>query len=652
MKRKTSTSLIGPTREGTRRDVVLLCVWQRVLLRRLGVASVLGLMLLAAPAVAQDVQIQIARGPHYVGEAFEVQVVASDFEEEPPPEISAGPLEGGRLRYVGVSPSTSTSISIINGKMSRVHEVTFVYRYELTGTREGRIKISPFTVAQANTSLSTRSFDVAVEGVPETNDVELVLELPKGPIFVGQKVPVAIEFRIDRQTQKDLISYQVDVPLFDSPTLRFLDEPPPRTDTQLEIQTEAGVLRLAAVSSETQIRGRPALVVRAERTMIAISPEEIRAEAPKVFISQGAGFRRDVFNQRRPTSTEKFMAVGRPVRLEVIEVPRTGRPASFAGAVGAGFSLEVDADRSVVQLGEPIMLSFHLRGNGDLSSASLPALGAEGLFDPTRFRLPQDSPAGLVDEDGKHFEVTLRVLDAGVREIPALAYSWFDAETRRFETTRSRPIALSVGAAEIIGADSVARRDGAISVAETEVKAADRPPELPGDGTERSTKLSLTGANLAVDRDLTRLLRDGHMQGQNLVVTLPLYTAGLAFLALAGVMARRRAADPRLRERTQALSQAERAITKAFGRSDGGGPAALGRALRELVAALPNEASAEFDQLIAECDTLRFAPTAARSESGIEAADGCPPIPPDLQERARRLIAERMNLDGDSLEDS
>jgi hypothetical protein len=147
-------------------------------LRRLGFASVLGLMLLAAPAVAQDVQIQIARGPYYVGEAFEVQVVASDFEEEPPPEISAGAIEGGRLRYVGVSPSTSTSISIINGKMSRVHEVTFVYRYELTGTREGRIQISPFTVSQTNTSISTRSFDVAIEGVPETNDVEVALELP------------------------------------------------------------------------------------------------------------------------------------------------------------------------------------------------------------------------------------------------------------------------------------------------------------------------------------------------------------------------------------------------------------------------------------------------------------------------------------------
>jgi len=600
------------------------------------------------PVVAQDVRIQVARGPYYVGESFEVQIIASDFEEEPAPEISAGPIEGGHLRLVGVSPSTSTSISFINGKLSRVHEVTFVYRYEVTGTQEGRLDISEFTVAQANTVRSTRSFSLDIGGVPETKNVEIALELPPGPIFVGQKVPVAIEFRIDRQTQPDLVSYQVHVPLFDFPGLRFLDDPPPRTDTRLEIQTAAGVLQLPAVSSERMIRGRPALVVRAERTMIALAAEEIRVEAPKVFISQGAGFRRDVFNQRRPTSTEKFMATGRPVRIEVAEVPRTGRPASFAGAVGSGFSLEVDADRSVVQLGEPILLSFHLRGNGDLSSASLPALDAEGLFDPARFRLPEDSPAGIVDEDGKHFDVTLRVLDAGVREIPALAYSWFDAETRRFETTRSEPIALSVGAAEIIGADAVARRDSGLSVQSVqngEAQSSDSSPQPPGEGRERSTKLSLTGADLAVDRDRTRLLRDERGQGQNLAVTLPLYATGVAFLSLAIVMARRRAMDPRLLERRAALTRAEQAMTRAFALSDGGGAAALGRALRELVAALPSEASTEFDSLIEACDTLRFAPTAEGQAGGSM-------VPADLQDRARRLIDDLKKRENDSEEDS
>ena len=121
----------GPTRRALRsgRAVRVACApWPALLLS-----------LLAAAATAQQVDVQVARGPYYVGEAFEVQVVAQHFEEEPEPEVDVGAVGGGRLRFVGVSPSTSTSISIVNGKMTRTREVKFVYRYAFTGTREGRV---------------------------------------------------------------------------------------------------------------------------------------------------------------------------------------------------------------------------------------------------------------------------------------------------------------------------------------------------------------------------------------------------------------------------------------------------------------------------------------------------------------------------------
>jgi len=86
-------------------------------------------------------------------------------------------------------------------------------------------------------------------------------------------------------------------------------------------------------------------------------------------------------------------------------------------------------------------------------------------------------------------------------------------------------------------------------------------------------------------------------------------------------------------------------MTRAFALSDGGGAAALGRALRELVAALPSEASTEFDSLIEACDTLRFAPTAEGQAGGSM-------VPADLQDRARRLIDDLKKRENDSEEDS
>ena len=167
---------------------------------------------------------------------------------------------------------------------------------------------------------------------------------------------------------------------------------------------------------------------------------------------EGTQWRRDFFGGRRATRARKWRALDRERTLAIEALPLEQAPPSFAGAVGSGFNLEVSADRSVVQVGEPITLSLVLRGEGNLETAALPPLDAEGLLPAAAFRVPEDELAGALEGGAKRFSAVVRVLDEHVREIPALAYSWFDPATGGFETTHSRPIALSVGRAEVIGA--------------------------------------------------------------------------------------------------------------------------------------------------------------------------------------------------------
>lgn len=520
----------------------------------------------ASVAAAQEVRVQVARGPYYLGQPFEVQVVASDFEEEPPPEVVVPEVEGGRLVYVGVSPSTSTSISVVNGRMTRTREVKFVFRYQLTPLRRGVIRVPEFEVSQGATRSRSRELQLEVAAVPRNDGIRIALEVPKGPIFVGQKVPIAIEFQIDEETRRDLVNYAIEVPLFNLPHLRFLDMPLANADTNLIVETDEGTLRLPSASVEKRVDGREVLIVRAERIMIALSDDPIQADASTVFVEQGTRYRRDLFNQRQVTASQKFMATDRPVEIEVADVPREDRPPSYAGAIGEGFTLEVVADRSVVQIGEPIQLTFHLRGNGDLTSARLPELDAEGLFDPNLFRLPEESPAGIVDEDGKHFEATLRVLDAEVREIPALDYSWFDADSRRFETTQSRPIALSVGAAEIIGADAVTRRAGSGAALAGSANGGTDPSSEAANAadSEKQSSLVQSGANLAVERDMAVLLAlRGSGSAISKGVVPALYGVGFAALLFAFWDRRRQNVDPALAARKRALAKAQSGIKAA-----------------------------------------------------------------------------------------
>ena len=420
-----------------------------------------------------------------------------------------------------------------------------------------------------------------------------------------------------------------------------MDEPVPGADAQLELETSQGTIALPAVAKEIRIGGRAVLEVRAKRTMIALSTGEIRASAPRAMMSRGRGFRKDLFNQRQATSAERLMAEGDPVRLEVIEVPRAGRPPSFAGAVGQGFTLEVSADRSVVQLGEPITLQFDLQGEGDLTTAGLPPFDAAGLFDPKQFRLPEEAPAGLVDESGKHFEASLRVLDAGVREIPAIAYSWFDAGTRTYQTTHSRPIALLVGAAQIIGADDVARRSGdASSGASSDASpgalfqgssaAAREGDSEPSVRPERSTSMAVSGANLAIEDDVEILLGEEGAAPTSQYWPVAFYALGFALLAFSVWQLRVQARDPKDTARSEAFSASAKGLLTARSANAREGASILGRVLRELVAALPEEADPEIDGLIAECDALRFSPDASGSVA-----------PASLMDRAATVLAVR-----------
>ena len=231
-------------------------------------------------------------------------------------------------------------------------------------------------------------------------------------------------------------------------------------------------------------------------------------------------------------------------------VPAAGRPESFAGAVGTGFSLDVAADRTVVQVGDPIALTLTLRGEG-LETASLPPLDAEGLLPAQRFRVPDANLPGELGEGAKRFTAVVRVRADDVTEIPALAYSWFDPNTGRYETTRSRPVALAVRSAQVIGAADV----------ESELPAESAPfqrqPAAAGPAP------ALTGADLAIERDPGLLLRDTRARSGGAWLSGGLYAGSLLLVALAWVERRRLDVDPAHARRRQALAEQERIVREA-----------------------------------------------------------------------------------------
>ncbi len=252
----------------------------------------------------------------------------------------------------------------------------------------------------------------------------------------------------------------------------------------------------------------------------------------------------------------------------------------------------------MVQVGEPITLTLTLRGEG-LEGAALPPLDAFGLLPKESFRAPSGERPGELVDDAKRFTAVVRVLDERVSEIPALAYSWFDPTTQSFETTRSRPIALSVGAALVIGAADV---EGATAPADE--GDATRTPE-----SARTGGLTLTGADLAIERDAERLLRGRDDGTRGTWLPAGIYATSLLLVALALLERRRADVDPALRRRRQLLAEQRKELGEAAGLPPQQAAERIAGALRRMLAELPHHRDPEVDALLGECDALRYAPS-------------------------------------------
>lgn len=569
-------------------------------------AAVLALSL-AASAHAQSARLELAPGPHFVGSPIDVRVIARDFASEPEPIVSVTAPAHGTLQLIGVSPNVSTRITLINGRLSRTEDVRFVYRFLYLAEKPGAVALGPFTVTQNSVTRSVPAARLQLRTVPRSDRIRVRLELPDGTIYPGERVPVKLELWFESVLRQNLTDYSLRVPLMDrTDVFRFLDPEPSGARTEVELQTAKGPLKLKARSREARIDGSDFVVLTIDRTLVPLRAGSFEFAPASLVADEATAWERDFFG-RRAIRSRKLLAAGRAQRLSVQPVPNSGRPASFSGAVGRGFALEVEADRSVVQVGEPITLTFTLRGDGNVESAALPALDSQGLLPPEDFRVPDADLAGDWSDGAKRFTAVVRARHEHVREIPSLEFSWFDPATKRFETARSRPIALAVGSAERIGAADVVRAKP--------VRAAESPSPGESAAGEGTAGDPIGALDLAIERDPERLLRQ-RARGGGLALPGALYLGGLGLVALAFVDRRRRDVDPVISERRRQLDAQIRALRGIRDAGSAEAAAEVAAALRRMLAQLPSAQSAELEEFLAHCDARRFAPDAAAVQDG------------------------------------
>ncbi|NLF71641.1 MAG: protein BatD [Candidatus Anammoximicrobium sp.] len=612
-----------------------------------GAAQLLALTLLAVawPVLAQDVRVQVAtqEPPYYVGEPAVIQFTVEGFDEQPEPTCEMTrdkPTPGLRGQLAETHPSVFSQIVQRNGQLYQAKSVTYRIDYLVIADQPGEHTVGPFVIKQGTKQVRVESLKLKFQAVPADPNQRVRLILPDRPIYPDQRVPVRIEWWYAGDFD-DVLKLRIYSPLFDQ--FRFApDPPPPRGASRLPIDTKDGSLALAAEVREQALDGKRFTVVTATRTLIPDRVGEFplapiiasvrkvtqwaRDRSPFGDLDSGFGgslFRDLMGDRRRPASTELVRASGEPQQIVVQPFPLEGRPASFAGAVGKGFAIDVTADRTVVRVGDPIRLAVTLRGDGNLDNASLPPLSADGGMNPDQFRLPEGEIAGTMSEGSdksakpgvskkpdsvpaKQFQVSVRVTDESVSEIPALAYSWFDPDSQTYQTTRSKPIALRVMPAQVVSAADV-------------VSSPARNPDAAADAAGRKTDstqvalagprqptFSLSGADLAIEPDAGTVLRDSSGRFGGVFPGL-VYAAGLLLLVAAVVDRKRRDIDPAANATVRNVRWQHARIVQAGGLSKQQAAEEIAAAIRALVADLPDVARADADAVIADCEAVAYA---------------------------------------------
>jgi hypothetical protein len=578
-------------------------------LRRVALALAGAALLVAAAAgqaLAQQATLQVVQGPYYTGMPIEMHVVAEDFEEDPTPDVSAETPPKSRLEFLQARPQVSSMMSIVNGRVTQNRTVRFAFVHQLTVNAPGMVTVGPFTVSQNGKVATTRPLTIQVADMPEAKGQRLRVVLPDHPVFLGQRIPVTVQWWTEAGLADRLYSQRLNVPLFlDTANFQFLDEEREPSRISINVDMPGGEQEIPADVKQVTDGGKNWVVRSFSRTLIPVAPGRFDIGAPALFCEEAVQFQRDIFGQRVPTQTRKLRVSGDAVTLDVQPVPAAGRPASFAGAIGQGFTMEVAADRTVLQAGDPLKMSFTIRGDGSLDSASLPNLAASGL-PASQFRLPDGEVAGLTDSRGKHFDVTVRVTDAEVREIPPIEYSWFDPSTGKFDTTRSQPIALSVRAATMVGAGDV------VSAAPAGTKPEEAASPAPGKDAPakgKAPKFTLTGADLSIQTDLASLRSPSASLLGSAAVAWGGYGLGLLAIGAGLFERRRRRIDPvksALRKELKALRGRVASDRDAKQVAD---------ALRRMASLVETSTAARerLDGALRGLDELAFAPGAAAS---------------------------------------
>jgi hypothetical protein len=391
----------------------------------------------------QDVQVSASVSSDTVGVEdqfqFTLTVSGPDSGDAESPRLSR--IEGFRIVS---GPSVSTQYQWINGRSSS--SKSFIY--ELIPEREGQFTIGSVEMRVRGNTYKTQPVQVRVTSAPRNPAPKTQRRLNPFDPFQEEEAParkpvagdVFIRAELDRNSaypgQQVTLSYKLytevaisGIELQESPQL------PGFWVESLEVEKNPKGLRQVE-------NGREYLVYTIKRqALFATTTGQLKI--PPSLFAVSATSQHDFFGVFGRTET--LYRRTQELSLDVKPLPEKGRPADFSNAVGE-FNLTAAIDKSRAATGEAVALQVKLQGRGNIKmipDIAIPSFPDFAIYSSKRADNIRPVAENQIGGD-KTWEYVIVPKAPGRQFIPALSFSYFNAEHDRYETVTTPALELDV----------------------------------------------------------------------------------------------------------------------------------------------------------------------------------------------------------------
>ncbi len=400
-------------------------------MRRIILISVI-LLLSAAWASANDIEFTASAPANVsVGERFRItfQVNAQ------PSDFTAPDFDGFRV-LSGPSQSSSTSMQIINGQMTRTVSISYTYVLEATG--EGRFNIEPASATIEGQSYRSNSVTINVGAAttpppsaapapaqqdPQASAQDLLVRATASTLNPYQGEQVIITYEI--LTRVGISQYSIDkLPSYRDFWTENLTQPgQPQTRNQVINGENYRVAEIRRVALFAQRSGE-IVVEPLEVDMVVNLPGDRRRQS--LFDEFFGG---SPFGQRTVRQTVKSNSL----TLNVKPLPVQNRPAAFTGMVGTDFDVSANVSATELNPNDGVNLRVSISGNGNLRMLEQPNFNFPAnleVFDPNIADNIRNTVSGVTGS--RSFDYLMIPRTGGEFVIPPFTFVYFDPTRSRY----------------------------------------------------------------------------------------------------------------------------------------------------------------------------------------------------------------------------